>query len=40
MIASDARVGAMEINYLVKLGRMLTNANVKAVIFNWLDADI
>lgn len=23
MIASDARVGAMEINYLVKLGRML-----------------
>ncbi|HLQ83054.1 MAG TPA: hypothetical protein VK121_04345 [Pseudogracilibacillus sp.] len=40
MIASDARVGAMEINYLVKLGRMLTNVNAKAVIFNWLDADI
>lgn len=29
MIASDASKKAMEINYLVKLGRMLTNANIK-----------
>lgn len=29
MIASDASKKAMEINYLVKLGRMLTNVNVK-----------
>ena len=40
MIAGDASKKAMEINYLVKLGIMLTNANVKAVIFNWLDDDI
>ena len=29
MIASDARVGAMEINYLVKLGRMLRITKVR-----------
>ena len=29
MIASDARDGAMEINYLVKLGRMLRITKVR-----------
>lgn len=29
MIASDATVGAMEINYLVKLGRMLRITKVR-----------
>ncbi|MCI6063386.1 MAG: hypothetical protein SPJ50_03535 [Ligilactobacillus salivarius] len=29
MIAGDARIGAMEINYLVKLGRMLRNTKVR-----------
>ena len=29
MIASDARIGAMEINYLVKLGRMLRITKVR-----------
>lgn len=36
MIASDASKKAMEIN---RLGKTWLDADVKAVIFNWLDAN-